>query len=398
MIKPKFPKNERERMYYVKEYKLLDTLPESDFDNITNLVAAICEVPISLITLLDSERNFLKSHHGIDINESPREISFCGHAILNNDDIFIVEDSRKDVRFEGNPLIEGMKAIFYAGVPLRNKQGHALGTLCVYDHEPRKLTKNQQNALIALGKQVMNLFDLRLKNRLLDNAQQELTKRNADLNTFASHVSHDLKSPLANIISLTELLKLENENKLTTESIEYINYIEESADTLKKYIDGILLHYKANELLNSENKDIKLATLFENVKNILILKKEEFIYPTNGVAKNINEAAITQILLNLVDNAFKYNNKINPLVTLDYSENKKYHIFSVKDNGQGIAENKKDAIFKLFNTLDIKDAKGKKGTGIGLFTVQGLVKKLGGTISLESQLSIGSTFTFTVAK
>ncbi|WP_452220760.1 sensor histidine kinase [Lacinutrix salivirga] len=398
MIKPNFPKNERERISCVREYKLLDTLPESDFDNITNLVSAICDVPISLITLLDTERNFLKSHHGLDINESPRDISFCGHAILHNDPIFIVEDSREDERFKDNPLIEGFKAIFYAGVPLRNEKGLALGTLCVYDHEPRTLSKNQKSALIALGNQVMNLFELRLKNRLLDEAQQELTIRNAELNTFASHVSHDLKSPLSNIISLTELLKEENNNKLTEESATYLNYIEESADTLKEYIDGILLHYKASELVNAKNKDVKLESLFENVKNILILKSDEFKYPTQGTAHNINEAAITQILLNLVDNAFKYNNKVKPLVTVNYNENKDSHIFSVTDNGQGIANDKKETIFKLFNNLDIKDAKGKKGTGIGLFTVKSLVKKLGGEIRLESELSKGSTFTFTVSK
>ncbi|GAL77170.1 two-component hybrid sensor and regulator [Algibacter lectus] len=143
MIAPDFPKNERERLAQINRYKLLDTLPESDFDNITSLVATICEVPISLITLLDSDRNFLKSHHGIDIQESPRNISFCGHAILQ-DDIFIVEDAREDIRFKDNPLVTGVNAIFYAGVPLITKEGLALGTLCIYDHVPRKLTETQK--------------------------------------------------------------------------------------------------------------------------------------------------------------------------------------------------------------------------------------------------------------
>ena len=150
MIKPGFPKNELERVSCVKKYDLLDTLPESDFDNITSLVATICDVPISLITLLDTDRNFFKSHHGVDIQESPRDISFCGHAILQEDDIFIVEDSRKDIRFKDNPLVSDYKAIFYAGVPLKNKDGLALGTLCIYDHKPRQLTRLQKNALLQL--------------------------------------------------------------------------------------------------------------------------------------------------------------------------------------------------------------------------------------------------------
>ena len=398
MIVPDFPKNEIERLSEVKKYKILDTLPESDFDNITSLVATICEVPISLITLLDTDRNFLKSHHGLNVQESPRDISFCGHAILQSQDIFVVEDSRKDSRFKDNPLIDQFNAIFYAGVPLRNKDGLALGTLCVYDHEPRQLTEIQKKALITLGKQVMNLFDLRLNNRLLDESKKELLERNADLSKFASHVSHDLKSPLANIISLTAFLKEEEGNVFTEESIDYINYIEESADSLKNYIDGILIHYKANELLNEDKQSIALNTLFEEVKRIHLLDGLQFKTNTKNQNIFINKAAVTQILINLVDNALKYNNKPNPEVILNYSENKNFHIFSVTDNGIGIAQEQQNELFKLFNNNNQTDVKGNKGTGIGLFTVKNLVKKLNGDIVLKSQIGIGSTFTFTISK
>ncbi|WGD34628.1 GAF domain-containing sensor histidine kinase [Olleya sp. YS] len=398
MIKPEFPKNEHERISCVKEYKLLDTLPESDFDNITSLVATICNVPISLITLLDTERNFLKSHHGVDIQESPRDISFCGHAILQDDDIFIVEDSRKDKRFHDNPLVEGFKAIFYAGVPLRNEEGLALGTLCIYDHEPRQLTDLQKKALVTIAKQVMNLFDLRLNNRLLDETKQELTDRNTELNKFASHVSHDLKSPLANIISLTNFLKEEEGNSFTEESVEYINFIEESAESLKNYIDGILIHYKANELLNADKENISIQKLFEDVQRIHLLDTEHLQIENVQHNAFINKAAATQVLLNLVDNALKYNNKPSPKVILAFSENADYYLFKVTDNGNGIAKEQQNEVFKLFNNNNQIDAKGNKGTGIGLFTVKSLVKKLGGTISLKSEIGKGSTFQFTIAK
>ena len=398
MIEPKVPENEIERIKCVKESKLLDTLPESDFDNITQLVAAICNVPISLITLLDADRNFLKSHHGLNISESPRSISFCGHAILHEEDIFIVEDSRKDERFKGNPLLEGFKAIFYAGVPLRNPEGLALGTLCVYDHEPRELTKAQISALVSLGKQVMRLFELRKKNDQLQNLQEELANRNTHLKSFASHVSHDLKSPLANISSLTELLKEENIDTLSEDSKQYIDYIEESAETLRDYIDGILMHYKADELVNKEFEDVSVPKLFEKIKTILMLKDTNFKYSKEGFMHNQNVAAITQILLNLVDNAFKYNNKPEPLISLHFSNTEKEYIFSVTDNGNGIEAEKQKDIFNLFSTAETKDIRGKKGTGIGLYTVKTLVEKLGGTIQLESKPEKGSTFTFTIAK
>ncbi|AUC76270.1 sensor histidine kinase [Olleya sp. Bg11-27] len=398
MIKPGFPINELERVSSVQKYKLLDTLPESDFDNITSLVATICDVPISLITLLDADRNFFKSHHGLDLQESPRDISFCGHAILNEDDIFIVEDSRQDIRFKDNPLVNGYKAIFYAGVPLRDQDGLALGTLCVYDHKPRQLTSLQKKALITISKQVMNLFELRLNNRLLDETKQELIDRNNELNKFASHVSHDLKSPLANIISLTNFLKEEEGNTFTEESVEFINYIEESAESLKDYIDGILMHYKTNELLRADKELVSIDQLFDSVQRMHMLDDNQFKTNSNTQNAFINKAAITQILINLVDNALKYNKKSNPEVLLNYIENKQHYLFSVTDNGNGIPDNQQEEVFKLFNNNNQIDTSGKKGTGIGLFTVQSLVKKLGGSIALQSEVGTGSTFKFTIAK
>ena len=398
MIKPGFPKNELERVSCIKKYDLLDTLPESDFDNITSLVATICDVPISLITLLDTDRNFFKSHHGVDLQESPRDISFCGHAILQKEDIFIVEDSRKDIRFKDNPLVSDYEAIFYAGVPLKNKEGLALGTLCIFDHKPRQLTTLQKNALITIAKQVMNLFDLRLNNKLLADTEQELLDRNAELNKFASHVSHDLKSPLATIMSLTDLLKNEDDNTLTEDSVEYINYIEESAESLKNYIDGILIHYKANELLNADKEYITIDKLFSGIQRIHLLDDKQFKTTPNQTSIFINKAAVTQVLLNLVDNALKYNNKPNPEVVINYSENADFHIFSVSDNGNGIPADQQKEVFTLFNNNNQTDVTGKKGTGIGLFTVKNLVKKLNGTITLQSKIDIGSTFTFTIAK
>ena len=147
--------------------KICPTLPEEDFDNITKLTSSICQTPIALITLLDTKRNFLKSHYGLDFNQSPREISFCGHAIVSKEPIFIIEDATKDNRFCDNPLISEYNVSFYAGVPLINPDGYALGTLCIYDTVPRQLTQQQKDTLIILAKQVVNLFELRLKNNLL---------------------------------------------------------------------------------------------------------------------------------------------------------------------------------------------------------------------------------------
>ena len=398
MIAPKLPKNEKQRLKAVKEYKLLDTLPEEDFDNITNLVANICDVPISLITLLDADRNFLKSHYGIPFNESPRNISFCGHAILENNSIFIVEDATKDQRFYDNPLIKDHNVKFYAGVPLINPEGFPLGTLCVYDVKPKKLTKQQQEAMIILAKQVVNLFELRLKNNQLTNAYYLLDERHQSLKTFAGKVSHDLKSPLANITSLSQLFKDELKASNPEINLEYLDFIEESADTLRAYIDGILKHYKSEALLQDKKQTIDLSNIFNDVKQMLSLKDTQFKLKNNPNLGDINKSAITQIILNLVDNAVKYNTNNNPLVVLDYKENETHHHFSVSDNGNGIPESKKESLFDLFNTAHDADKYGNKGTGIGLYTVKTLAEKLGGEVSLTSKVNEGTTFSFSVEK
>lgn len=396
MQHPKLPDNELQRLEVLRQYQLLDTLPENDYDDITKLISTICKVPISLITLLDSDRNFFKSHYGIPFNQSPRNISFCGHAILESDDVFMIQDSRLDERFHDNPLVKELNAIFYAGVPLINPEGFALGTICVFDHQPRVLNDSQIDALIILSKQVVNLFESRRKNFILEKAKNELEERNKELKNFAAHVSHDLKSPLANIMSLTYLLKDENQGVLSSESLEYIGYIEESTSILKDYIDGILLYYKADEFLKAKKETINFQLLFEELEQILVLKADEFKYPETKVIENINKPALTQIFINLIDNGLKYNDSNKRIITIGYDETKEFHVFSVTDNGVGIPEDKQAYIFELFKTLNTNNKKAS--TGIGLSTVQNIVHKLGGIISVSSQLGKGSTFTFTIKK
>lgn len=393
---PELPDNELLRLNVLPEYQLLDTLPEEDYDNITNLAATICDAPVSLITLLDKDRNFFKSHYGVPFQESPREISFCGHAILCDDPIFIITDARSDERFINNPLIDGAKAIFYAGVPLVTPEGYALGTLCIFDHEPRNLTSLQKQALITLGKQVVISMELRRQNLKLEATKAILIQQNIELKKFAGHVSHDLKSPLANIISLTQLLKDDLSNVISSESLVYFDHIEESASILKDYIDGLLLHYKADELIMAQKEDVHLSVISEDIQQLLLSKNDILSYSGGDLIKNINKSALIQILINLVDNALKYNNQHQRIVKISYLEEPFFHKFSVSDNGIGIAKSKQDLIFKLFATIPQENR--KPSTGIGLSTIKNLVNKLGGDISVNSELGEGSVFTFTLAK
>ena len=144
MINPPKPENESKRIEALKKLEVLDSEPEPMFDGITELAARICNAPIALVSLVDTNRQWFKSRVGLDATETPRDISFCGHAILSPE-LFIINDATTDPRFADNPLVVGEpKVRFYAGAPLINKEGLALGTLCVIDQKPGSLSDCQK--------------------------------------------------------------------------------------------------------------------------------------------------------------------------------------------------------------------------------------------------------------
>ncbi|MFT4850802.1 MAG: hypothetical protein ACI83B_003362, partial [Sediminicola sp.] len=161
MIEPDLPKNESQRLEALKAYNILDTDLDESFDGITKLASQISGMPICLISLLDETRQWFKSHHGLDATETPRELSFCGHAINNQTEFMIVPNAQKDERFFDNPLVTGdPNVIFYGGAPLISTQGFPLGTLCVIDHKPNSLNPEQISALKLLSNQVIQLLEL----------------------------------------------------------------------------------------------------------------------------------------------------------------------------------------------------------------------------------------------
>ena len=171
------PANEVERLRALRSYKILDTKPEERFDELTQLAALICDVPISLISLIDSDRQWFKSRFGLDLQETPRAQAFCTHAIMQPE-MFVVPDAAKDERFAQNPFVTGDTHIrFYAGAPLAARDGHLLGTLCVMDRQPHTLTDAQTKALEILSHLVIANIELR---RDLQELKDALAVRETD--------------------------------------------------------------------------------------------------------------------------------------------------------------------------------------------------------------------------
>jgi len=196
MIKPDKPANEALRLEALYRYRILDSEREKSFDDLVVIAKAVCGTSMAAVTLIDVERQWFKSIQGIDAAENLRSESMCGHAILQPQEIMVVEDALQDIRFHDNPVVAGDPHIrFYAGAPLISSDGLPLGTLCVFDAHPQHLASDKAEALSALSRQVMLVMELRRfaldiqkhmlerddYERLLSEYQDLLLAQNADL-------------------------------------------------------------------------------------------------------------------------------------------------------------------------------------------------------------------------
>jgi len=400
MQKPSFHKEELERLNSLRSYLVLDSESDKEIDCLTELASEICETPISLVSLVDSDRQWFKSKVGLQASETSRDIAFCAHAIVQSEEIFIIEDATKDDRFFDNPLVVNAPlVIFYSGVVLKSDTNYPLGTLCVIDNKPRKLNEKQIRALKTIAGQIMNLLNYKKVLRIEKELRVQLSQKNQELESFAAIAAHDLKSPLINIMSIVNLFSKTYELQIEAKGTIMLDLIEKSARRLSLMIDGLLQFSKIDgiSLLKKSNVNLsetitELTALIGNENNIKISLYSDLTtietYPV----------LLDQILINLFTNSLKYSHTKIAEIELYVSDNPSHYLFIVKDNGPGIDKKYQGAIFNLFQTATNKDQFGNKGNGIGLAIVKKIIEKLGGKIYVESELGHGAEFHFSISK
>ena len=205
--------NETERLAALLRYEVLDTPPEPLLDDITKLAAQICNAPISLISLVDDQRQWFKAKLGLEVCETPRELAFCAHALSTPNEVLVVSNATEDPRFSGNSLVTGEPHIrFYAGAPLVTSDNYVLGTLCIIDRQPRIIDRKQLDVLKKLSRQVVALLEAKRNFRLLQEAAHDLEQQRRETQLIFDHVPAEVLYKDAN----NRLLRV---NKVVTESL-----------------------------------------------------------------------------------------------------------------------------------------------------------------------------------
>jgi len=401
MIIPEKPQNEELRLAALATYDVVDTLPEQDYDDITALAAMIAGTPIALVSLVDRTRQVFKSHHGLDVAHTPREIAFCAHAINRPTDLFVIEDSRQDERFKDNPLVTGDPHVtFYAGAPLVNPEGYALGTLCVIDHEPRTLTQAQEVALRALSRQVINLMEGRRRNAELNRIKSKLEETNLELSEFAHRASHDLREPLRSIKSFMALLEKHLGNTMDEKTAKYIRLANAGAKRLHGLITDLIAYAqvtRGDHPIEEVNMTQVVADVLHLLPGAVSETGEPYVHYENLPTVRAHAVPMQQLFQNLIGNAIKYTRPGEvPRVNITCTESVQEWEFAVQDNGIGIDPEFRETIFLPFKRLHTDEV--YDGSGLGLATCKKIVEKFGGRIWVTSQPEKSSIFHFTINK
>lgn len=357
---------ETQRVAALRKYDILDSPPDGAFDRITAIAASIFSVPISVISLVDYDRIWFKSHHGLDVQEIDRDTGLCASAIIQNN-AWIVTDAKTDVRTLANPLVVGDLGLrFYAGAPLRTRDGFNLGTLCVIDREPHEANETQIAQLTDLASIVIDQMELRLSAR---STVTELQKAIAEREMMANEVDHRVKNSLQLVTSLL-ILQSRNVVKETSEQLlqaanrvsaigrahEHL-YLSDSGGTMN-------CHEYLRRICN------ELSTLMDSGN--VVVEGNDMQLQTKYVVP------LGLIVTELVTNAVKHSaHKVTVSLAADPSGKK---TLSVTDDGHGLS-------------ADFDPAATR---GLGMKVVASLVSSLNGDLSFGVPDDGGPGARFTV--
>lgn len=394
MISAPLPANEDERLEALYQLDILDTLEEQAYDDLTLLAAQICDVPIALVSLIDKDRQWFKSHYGLPVHETPRDLAFCAHAI-HGDEMFVVSDSDKDERFHDNPLVTGEPHVkFYAGMPLILENNMHIGTLCVIDDHARNLTEKQKKALEALSRQVVSQLELRMK-------VKELKGLDKTKDEFISMVSHELRTPLTAINGSLALLTNVMSNDVDINNMadiayrnsqRLLNIVNDILDVARMDAGKFELKIDSVDMLSLINEAVELMKPYvEKCDCEMALQ----LPPTDFSSLNVmaDRQRLLQVMSNFISNAAKFT-KANDTIIVSMDMVGSEVCVSVTDHGQGIAKEKSSQVFSRFSQISHCENTKMPGTGLGLNICKSIIEQHKGRIGFDSKENEHTRFYF----
>lgn len=385
---------EDERIAALRRYDLLDTLPEQVYDDLARLAAHVCHTPIALVSLIDTDRQWFKARVGLETEETGIEHSFCAHAIAGGE-VLVVPNATLDERFCDNPLVTGPPDIrFYAGTPLLSRDGHALGTLCVIDREPRQLGEQQVEMLRILGRQVMSQIELRLH-------IAERTRIERAMSEFVSIVSHELRTPLTSLRGSLGLIDGGVAGALPPQMAQLVGIARSNTDRLVRLVNDMLdlARIEAGRLdleLRPLDPEDLVEAAFAEIRGLAEQAKVRLTDSADPGRRPVlaDRDRVVQVLINLLSNAIKVSppGAVVEAFVGPAAEGKIR--LEVRDEGPGIPGTQIRRIFEKFQQLERDDGRRRGGTGLGLTISKAIVEQHGGSIGVESEPGRGSTFWF----
>ena len=385
---------EAERLAAVRRYDILDTPPDGAFDRITAIAARVFDVPIAIVSVVDHDRIWFKSHHGLDVQQIDREPGLCSSAILQHEP-WIVSDARHDPRALANPLVAGdFGAQFYAGVPLATADGHNLGTLCILDFKPRQMSAQETATLEDLAAMVTDELDLRLASRL---ALQEATERERLKDVFVGMLSHEIRTPLTTIYAAAQVLSGSPGVTSDPQSRELFPDIVAESERLLRLIDDLLVLTRVEQgSLESHREPVLLQRAIPAV-----VDRESRRWTGRRIEVDIapglppvagDQLYVEQVMSNVLSNALKYS-PADTLVEVSAVRQGDSVEVRVRDHGIGLSAPDRETVFDLL-TRTPEAERYASGAGIGLYVCRRLVQAMGGEIRAEAAPGKGSVFVF----
>ncbi len=392
------PANEAARLEALRRYDILDTAPEEAFDEITRLASFICGTPISVMTLVDTERQWFKSKFGIDGSETPRDQAFCAHTILSPNAL-VVPDALKDVRFADNPLVVGDPDIrFYAGIPLITPDGFSLGALCTIDRVPRELSPEQLSALRTLANQVVQSMELRQSHRELNETAKRLSRLNEGKDQLFALISHDLRSPVGGVLGMLEMLTEEMEHMDREQLHKNMQLLANSARGTFDLLESLLqwsmftsgqmnFHPVAINLQDLVDDLFALTGMAAQRKSISLSAR---LAP--GCRVLADRGMLLSVLQNLVANAIKFTQS-GGSITIESAAQDGHWRVAVCDSGTGMAPERLRLVMERVGE-STPGTGGEPGAGLGLKICRTFVERHGSQLAAQSQPGSGTEFSF----